>query len=131
MPDGGGDEKGVLQRLSDVENMGLGVAAGIIEICIDQPQLYCKVCTQQQINPFKPFVMANFYRGLGISCINMGALTGLQFWLSGAIQKAITGGEDRALTPIEEMGSALLCAIRPAVPPNPLANSSFVKLRTC
>ena len=30
-------EKGVLQKLSDVENMGLGIAAGVIEICIDQP----------------------------------------------------------------------------------------------
>ena len=111
-----GDEKGVLQKLSDFENMGLGVAAGVIEICIDQPQLYCKVCSQQQINPFKPFALANFYRGLSISCINMGALTGLQFWLSGAIQKAITGGEDRALTPIEEMGSALLGGMISGVP---------------
>ena len=71
-------------------------------------QLYFKVCTQQRINPFKPFVLSNCYRGLTVSCMNMGGLTGLQFWLSGAIQKAITGGEDRALTPTEEMGSALL-----------------------
>ena len=41
-------EKGVLQKLSDVENMGLGVAAGVIEICIDQPQLYFKVCSSLQ-----------------------------------------------------------------------------------
>jgi len=86
-----------------VWSQGLGIAAGVIEICIDQPQLYFKVCTQQQINPFKPFVLSNCYRGLGISCINMGGLTGLQFWLSGMIQKAITGGEDRAMTPAEEM----------------------------
>ena len=36
------------------------------EIYIDQPQLYFKVCTQQQINPFKPFVLGNCYRGLGV-----------------------------------------------------------------
>ena len=34
-------EKGVLQKLSDVENMGLGIAAGVIEICIDQPCAFC------------------------------------------------------------------------------------------
>ena len=79
-------------------------------------QLYFKVCTQQRINPFKPFVLKNCYRGLAVSCINMGGLTGLQFWLSGAIQKAITGGEDRALTPTEEMGSALLGGMISGVP---------------
>ncbi len=95
---------------------GLGIAAGVVEICIDQPQLYFKVCTQQQINPFKPFVLKNCYRGLGVSCANMGGLTGLQFWLSGMIQKAITGGEDRALTASEEMGSALLGGMISGVP---------------
>jgi hypothetical protein len=95
---------------------GLGIAAGVVEICIDQPQLYFKVCTQQQINPFKPFVPANCYRGLGVSCMNMGGLTGLQFWLSGMIQKAVTGGEDRALTAAEEMGSALLGGMISGVP---------------
>ena len=45
------------------------------EIYIDQPQLYFKVCTQQQINPFKPFVLGNCYRGLGVYCLNMGGLT--------------------------------------------------------
>ena len=88
----------------------------MIEICIDQPQLYFKVCSQQEINPFKPFKLANCYRGLGISCMNMGGLTGLQFYLSGMIQKAITGGEDRALTPAEEMGSALLGGMISGVP---------------
>lgn len=107
---------GVLQKLSDVENLFLGIATGIIEVCIDQPQLYFKVCSQQEINPFQPFVLKNCYRGLLASCMNMGGLTGLQFWLAGAIQKIVTDGEDRALTPIEEIGSALLGGMISGVP---------------
>ena len=30
---------------------------------------------QQQINPFKPFVLGNCYRGLGVYFLNMGRLT--------------------------------------------------------
>ena len=81
-----------------------------------QPMLYCKNATQQGIPlTFSPAVL---YRGLTVSVTNMGILTGLQFPLTGAVGKAIKGGEEREMSSAEKMGagftggaiSGLVCA---------------------
>jgi len=40
-----------LQKMSPLESTGLGIAAGVIEVAIDQPQLYWKNAKQQGL-PF-------------------------------------------------------------------------------
>jgi len=101
----GGDRHAVLQKLSGGENCILGVIAGALEVCINQPQLYFKNARQQNIPlTLNPKIL---YRGLTISALNMGGLTGIQFWLSGAIQKAFTGGT-RDLTAGEEFAAGFL-----------------------
>lgn len=101
----GGDRHAVLQKLSGGENCALGVIAGAIEVCINQPQLYFKNARQQNIPlTFNPRIL---YRGLTISAMNMGGLTGIQFWLSGFFQKMFTGGT-RKLSIGEEMMSGFL-----------------------
>ena len=65
------------------------------QVVILQPMLYAKNATQQGITlTLNPAVL---YRGVGVSIGNMVVLTGAQFPLSGAVGKAITGGEDRPL----------------------------------
>jgi hypothetical protein len=97
---GGSD---AIQKLSSTENTALGIAAGVIEVTILQPMLYCKNATQQKL-PFtlNPRVL---YRGLTMSITNMGILTGLQFPLAGAVTKMFTGGVDRRLSPWEQIAS--------------------------
>lgn len=81
----------------------LGIAAGIIEVTILQPMLYCKNATQQKL----PFTLSPrvLYRGLAMSVTNMAVLTGLQFPLTGAVTKAVTGGADRRLSSAEQIFS--------------------------
>ena len=75
----GGDDasENPLTKLSPLESVGLGVAAGTIEVCCLQPMLYCKNATQQGL----PFTLnpAILYRGLTMSIMNMSILTGVQF----------------------------------------------------
>ena len=65
--------------------------------------LYCKNATQQKLPlTLDPRVL---YRGIGVSIGNMVVLTGLQFPLSGAVARGITGGEDRPLSKGEKVAS--------------------------
>jgi len=91
-----------VQRLSPVENTAVGVSAGVIEVVMLQPMLYCKNATQQRL----PFTMDPriLYRGVGMSIINMGVLTGVQFPITGFIQRFTTGGVVRKLKPAEQIG---------------------------
>lgn len=84
----------------------LGIAAGIIEVTILQPMLYCKNATQQKL-PFtlNPRIL---YRGLTMSVTNMAILTGLQFPFTGAVTKVFTGGADRRLTNAEQIASGFI-----------------------
>lgn len=84
----------------------LGIAAGIIEVTILQPMLYCKNATQQKL-PFtlNPRIL---YRGLTMSVTNMAILTGLQFPLTGAVTKIFTGGADRRLSSGEQIASGFV-----------------------
>jgi len=101
----GVDRQAVLQKLSGGENCVLGMMAGAIEVCINQPQLYFKNARQQNLPlTLNPKIL---YRGLTISALNMGGLTGIQFWLSGSIQKMMTGGT-RKLSSGEEIMSGFL-----------------------
>jgi hypothetical protein len=99
----GGD---TLQRLTATENLALGVSAGIIEVSLLQPMLYCKNATQQglplTLNP------AILYRGVGMSIINMAVITGAQFPLTGLCTKLVTGGEPRALSSAEKIGTGFM-----------------------
>lgn len=91
------------QKLTPWENTMVGISAGIIEVTVLQPMLYCKNATQQGL-PFTkdPRVL---YRGLAMSVTNMAILTGLQFPLVGAVTKVITQGETRRLTDFEQIAS--------------------------
>eukprot|EP00940_MAST-03C_sp_MAST-3C-sp2_P002839 g2839.t1 len=95
-----------LQRMSPAESTALGIAAGVIEVAIDQPQLYWKNAKQQGL----PFTLnpSLLYRGVGMSALNMGGVTGLQFVFSGMLQKRITGGVTRQLTDTEEIAAGFM-----------------------
>lgn len=95
-----------LQKLTTVECTALGIIGGIIEVSLLQPILYLKNASQQGL----PFTLDPklLYRGIGVSCINMGIITGLQFPVTGAVTKVITGGAERPLTGPEEVSAAVV-----------------------
>ena len=99
-----GDAEQALLKMSPLENAAVDVGAGTIEVIALQPILYWKNATQQglplSLNP------RMLYRGLSTSVVNMATLTGLQFPLTGAVAKAITGGEERPLGDGEKVGAA-------------------------
>ena len=65
-----------LQRLSDAENLTMGLACGAIDVSSTQWMLYCKNPTQQNLPlTLDPRVL---YRGFAMSLTNMMVLTGLQ-----------------------------------------------------
>ena len=73
-------------ELSDVENVGVGMLAAFIEGVMLQPTLYWKNARAQGL-PFtmKPSVV---YRGTSTSILNEVQMMGLQFGLTGALQRA-------------------------------------------
>lgn len=98
------DPEQALMKMSPLENAAIGVGAGTIEVVALQPILYWKNATQQglplSLDPRK------LYRGLSTSVVNMATLTGLQFPLTGAVAKVITGGEARPLADGEKVAAA-------------------------
>mmetsp|Transcript_83209 Transcript_83209/g.101963 ORF Transcript_83209/g.101963 Transcript_83209/m.101963 type:complete len:284 (+) Transcript_83209:853-1704(+) len=99
-----------MQQLSGGENALLGVLAGAIEVCIDQPQLYWKNASQQGL----PFTLnpRYLYRGLFASMANMATLTGIQFYGVGMVKKMITKGDnDYVLSNFEQIYSAFIGGI--------------------
>ena len=93
-----------LMKMNATETTIIGAAAGTIEVIALQPILYCKNATQQGLPlTLNPRLL---YRGLTMSVINMATLTGLQFPLTGAVSKAITGGVDRKLGDGEKIAAA-------------------------
>ena len=90
-----------MQKLSPAENTAVGMSAGVIEVVLLQPMLYCKNATQQRL----PFTMDPriLYRGVGMSVVNMGVLTGVQFPITGFIQRLCTGGAERKLKSSEQI----------------------------
>eukprot|EP01061_Rhynchopus_euleeides_P016148 TRINITY_DN27333_c5_g1_i1.p1 TRINITY_DN27333_c5_g1~~TRINITY_DN27333_c5_g1_i1.p1 ORF type:complete len:306 (+),score=97.69 TRINITY_DN27333_c5_g1_i1:87-920(+) len=98
--------RSAVESLTPLQNTGLGIVCGCIEVVIMQPTLYCKNASQQGL-PFSlsPKVL---YRGLGVSVLNMGIATGLQFPLTGAVSSLIKLGEDRNLTGGERIAAGLV-----------------------
>jgi hypothetical protein len=93
-----------MQNLSEGENATLGVASGLIEVTVMQSTNYLKNAKQQGLPmTADPRVL---YRGYLPNCANMGLATGFQFFVNGAIKKALTGGSSRALTPAEQVRAA-------------------------
>mmetsp|Transcript_56623 Transcript_56623/g.93595 ORF Transcript_56623/g.93595 Transcript_56623/m.93595 type:complete len:278 (-) Transcript_56623:311-1144(-) len=99
-------EVGELQKLSALENLALGVVAGTVEVVMLQPMLYCKNATQQGLPlTIKPSLL---YRGLGTSILNMSILSGVQFPITGAVSRVVTGGADRKLEASEKICSGFM-----------------------
>lgn len=94
-----------LRRLSEQENLALGLATGVVEQLSSQPLLYWKNSYIQGM-PFtlNPMLL---YRGIGASVINFSALVGIQFQSSGLLQKTIAGDDVSAKMTI---GQEVLCA---------------------
>ena len=89
--------------LTPSQNALLGIAAGSIEVCCQQPMLYLKNASQQGLPmTLDPRIL---YRGLFASVANMGILTGIQFPLTGLVSQAFTGGVDRRLSSREMVAS--------------------------
>ena len=124
-----------VQKLSPAENTAVGVSAGVIEVVMLQPMLYCKNATQQRL----PFTMDPriLYRGVGMSIINMGVLTGVQFPITGFIQRFTTGGVVRKLKAAEQIGcgfgggfiSGFICA--PMCVPHRALRAAAAPRRRC
>jgi len=96
----------ILQKLTDVENLVVGIVTGIFEQIFVQPILYFKAAAQLKSKGL-PFTLNPrvIYRGTVASCSNMAVLTGIQFQFSGVAQKFLTGGEERELSPLEEISA--------------------------
>jgi len=95
-----------LQKLSPIENFFMGVISGCIEVVCMQPVLYNKNASQQNL-PFT-FNPKLLYRGVTVSVINMGVLTGLQFPLTDLATKLILRGQKRRLSNHEMILSGLM-----------------------
>ena len=95
-----------LTRLSPFQNAVIGIAGGCIEVCYGQPMLYAKNASQQGLPlTLNPRVL---YRGFVVSVTNMAGLTGIQFPLTGAVTKVITGGADRAVSDGEKVAAGFI-----------------------
>jgi len=103
----------VLTQLSDVENVLLGMSAGICSKCVNYPLLVWKNAVQQRkpilLNPLK------VYRGLPMACLNLGGATAVQFGLAGFFQKLFTNGE-RQLEASEEITAAFCGGLLSGIP---------------
>lgn len=91
----------VLQRLSDNENLAVGLAAGLQEQVLVQPLVFWKNSVQQRLPlTVDPRIV---FRGTGAACCSNAAITGIQFQFAGVAQKLFTGGVQRPLSPREEV----------------------------
>jgi len=92
-----------LQRLTDSENLQVGLACGAIDVTCTQWMLYCKNASQQGL----PLTMnpRTLYRGYTMSLTNMMVLSGLQIPLTAACTRVVTGGVERKLSDGEMIGA--------------------------
>ena len=107
-----------VEKLSPLQNTALGVVCGSIEVSITQPTLYCKNASQQGLKlSLDPRLL---YRGLGVSILNMGIATGLQFPLTGAVTNLIKRGEKRPLGGVERVMAGLVGGMLSALACSPM-----------
>lgn len=95
-----------LRKLSEHENLSLGIATGVIEQMLTQPLLYWKNSFIQGL----PFTVNPklLYRGTAASVGNMSFTTGVQFYFGGLYQKMVTGGVGIEMTYSQEIGTAFM-----------------------
>ena len=85
---GGGS---ALERLTAMQNLSLGMIAGVGTKMMNYPLLSTKNAVQQGLPvSFNPKVV---YRGLPMACLNLGGTTAVQFWFTGFFQKLLPGNE--------------------------------------
>jgi hypothetical protein len=77
-------------KLTDLQNVGVGTFAALIEGVLLQPTLYWKNARAQGL-PFtvNPKII---YRGTAASILNEMQMMGVQFALTGFFQRMIVGG---------------------------------------
>ena len=107
---GGGDS---LQKLSSMQNLGLGMTSGVLCKLTNYPLLSTKNAVQQG-RPVS-FVPSVVYRGLPMACLNLGGSTAVQFLATGVFQKAIAGDTPQ-LTSMEINAAAFLGGIASGIP---------------
>jgi len=107
---GGGDS---LQKLSSMQNLGLGMTSGVLCKLTNYPLLSTKNAVQQG-RPVS-FVPSVVYRGLPMACLNLGGSTAVQFLATGIFQKAIAGDTPQ-LTSMEINAAAFLGGIASGIP---------------
>ncbi|KAL9182215.1 hypothetical protein ACHAXT_012867 [Thalassiosira profunda] len=105
-------------KLNEFQNATVGMTVGVIEVLCLQPFNYCKNMIQQgqplTADPRK------LYRGVGANAVNMGSCTMIQFAVGGSLKKAVLGGENRQLKPLEEMGTGISAGVVSALVGSPL-----------
>jgi hypothetical protein len=107
-----------LQKLSPFENFYVGVVSGCLEVLFMQPVLFCKNASQQSRSlSFNPRVL---YRGVGVSMLNMGVLTGLQFPLTNFVTRFMTGGVKRRLSDNEMVVSSAIGGLISGIVASPM-----------
>ena len=106
---GSGDS---LQKLSSVQNLGLGMLSGVCCKLMNYPLLSTKNAVQQGRSvSFNPSIV---YRGLPMACLNLGGTTAVQFFATGFFQKVIAG--DKKVTDIQKNAAAFLGGIASGIP---------------
>jgi len=91
--------------LSQVENILLGAAAGVIKTYLLMPLATLKYCLQEgRALPRSPF---EWYRGVLPNAAFMVPITAAQIWANGVIEKFVSRNGTRTLTPYEKVGCAV------------------------
>jgi hypothetical protein len=106
-------------KLTDEQNVGVGIGAAFVEGILLQPTLYWKNAAAQQL-PFtlNPRVI---YRGTAASILNEMQMMAIQFGLTGYLQRLIVGGDMTAkLTQKQEISMAAAGGTISALATNPV-----------
>lgn len=111
------------KSLTDSENVGIGIFAAFIEACALQPTLYWKNARAQGL-PFtiNPRII---YRGTGASLLNEMQMMGVQFGITGYLQRMywayrLKGDPGLKKSPAEEIGLATVAGMISAVTTSPV-----------
>ena len=101
-----------LQKLSSLQNLGLGMTSGVCCKLMNYPLLSTKNAVQQGRGvTFNPSIV---YRGLPMACLNLGGTTAVQFFATGFFQKLIAG--DKKVTDVQKNAAAFLGGVASGIP---------------
>ncbi|OQR80862.1 Mitochondrial Carrier (MC) Family [Achlya hypogyna] len=80
------------RQLTGADHAVIGSLSGMAEVLLQQPTVYIKN-TLQQSQPlvFRPSVM---YRGVGVNCLSIAPICGVQFAANGVLGKLVAPGDD-------------------------------------